>query len=64
MKTAAATVIDFEAYRARKLQQQREAAGGPLPGNFFPAGPIAWMPVWFVPVYYPVGALSAGTASG
>ena len=65
MQTASATVIDFEAYRARKEKRQREAAAGNFPtGLFAPSMPVAWMPVWFVPVYYPVGAMAASTASG
>lgn len=64
MQTTSATVIDFEAYRARKLKKEREIVGSNAAGLFPAPTAIAWMPVWFVPVYYPVGGLSAGTASG
>ncbi len=64
MSSAGATVIDFAAYRERKLKREREVAAVPIGAPSFPAGPIAWMPVFLVPVFYMVGGLSAGAAYG
>jgi hypothetical protein len=44
MQSAVANVVDFDAYRARRVRQQ-ELAGAALS-----AFPVAWVMVWFAPV--------------
>jgi hypothetical protein len=63
MNSATATVIDLEAYRARKRERETAPANTPpqLPA-LVPS--MGWMPVWIVPVFYMVGAMPAGAASG
>ncbi len=46
MQTESATVIDFEAYRNRQKARQVDAGGG-----LMPAFPVAWVMVWFAPVF-------------
>jgi hypothetical protein len=62
--TATAKVVDFEAYRARKERSERESAASKVPAFSAMPFPVAWMPVWVVPVFYVVGGLSAGAAYG
>jgi hypothetical protein len=64
MDSAAPTVVDFEAYRARKLKRERATPQTDAPHFLAMPAPIAWMPVWVVPVFYMVGGLSADVARG
>ena len=61
MKTALANVIDLEAYRSERAakRQVAEAARPDLPSPL----PIAWVPVWFMPVVCMMGAPPASAAS-
>ncbi|MDW6026286.1 hypothetical protein SAZ10_31455 [Mesorhizobium sp. BAC0120] len=52
MSAASAKVIDFQAYRNARLAEQA-APSISMPMPMMPALPtVAWLPVWFMPVYF------------
>ena len=57
MSAATAKVIDFQAYRSAKLAEQRPASSGMTMPAMPMVAPMAWLPVWFVPMYF-VGAMN------
>jgi hypothetical protein len=57
MQSAAAEVIDLQAYRAVRAARRQAGTGMPA---YLPL-PVALVPVWFVPVYL-VGAQTVSAA--
>jgi len=55
MSAATAKVIDFQAYRSARLAQQPAQSSGMAMPVMPMLTPMAWLPVWFVPMYF-VGA--------
>jgi hypothetical protein len=55
MSAATAKVIDFQAYRSARLAEQRPASNGVAMPVMPMFAPMAWLPLWFVPMYF-VGA--------
>jgi hypothetical protein len=52
MSAASVKVIDLQAYRSARLAQQ-PTQSGTMAATVMPLmAPIAWLPVWFMPIYF------------
>jgi hypothetical protein len=52
MSATTAKVIDFQAYRSARLAESRPASSGTAMPVLPMLTPMAWLPVWFVPMYF------------
>lgn len=52
MLAASAKVIDFQAYRSARLAQQTAPAGSTAMPMMTMMPGMAWVPVWYMPVYF------------